>query len=161
MIVYHGGTDIVKSPMIRPQSGGRDFGMGFYCTDIRSQAEKWAKRQGRVRKQASILNMYEFDLDKAQSDLNFKTFDDYSMGWLELVLNCRKDHRYIHGFDIVYGKIANDDVGETVQAVLDGLMPLDFAPQKLVFMPSNNQYCFCTEKSLAYLEWSDYVTWND
>jgi hypothetical protein len=51
----------------------------------------------------------------------------------------------------VHGKIANDDVGETVQAVLDGLMPLDFALQKLAFMPSNNQYCFCTEKSLAYL----------
>jgi hypothetical protein len=40
--------------------------------------------------------------------------------------------------DIVYGKIANDDVGETVQAVLDGLMPFDFALQKLAFMPSNN-----------------------
>ena len=56
-----------------------------------------------------------------------------------------------HGFDIVYGKIANDDVGETVQAVVDGLMPFDFALQKLSFMPSNNQYCFCTEKSLEYL----------
>ena len=58
---------------------------------------------------------------------------------------------YIHGFDIVYGKIANDDVGETVQAVLDGLMPFDFALQKLAFMPSNNQYCFCTEISCGYL----------
>ena len=55
------------------------------------------------------------------------------------------------GTDIVYGKIANDDVGETVQAVLDGLMPPDFALQKLAFMPANNQYCFCTEKSFAYL----------
>ena len=151
MILYHGGTDIVEKPAIRPRASGRDFGMGFYCTDIRIQAEKWAKRQGQIRKQAAILNMYEFDLDYAKQNLNFKLFDDYSHEWLELVINCRKNFRHSHGFDIVYGKIANDDVGETVQAVLDGLMPMDFALQRLVFMPSNNQYCFCTEKSLLYL----------
>ena len=95
--------------------------------------------------------MYEFDTDNAQRNLKCRMFSDYSEEWLQMVINCRKDSQYIHGFDIVYGKIANDDVGETVQAVLDGLMPLDFALQKLAFMPSNNQYCFCTEKSLVYL----------
>jgi hypothetical protein len=151
MILYHGGTDIVEKPLILPRSAGRDFGIGFYCTDIRDQAEKWAKRQGRIRKQIAILNMYEFDSDNARRNFNIKMFSGYSLEWLELVVNCRKTPHYIHGFDIVYGKIANDDVGETVQAVLDGLMPLDFALQKLAFMPSNNQYCFCTEKSLVVL----------
>jgi len=151
MILYHGGTDIVEKPVIIPQSAGRDFGNGFYCIDIRDQAEKWAKRQGRVRKQTAVLNLYEFDLNGAQRDLSFKLFRDYSPEWFELVINCRKNLQYIHGFDIVFGKIANDDAGETVQAVLDGLMPLDFALQKLVFMSSNNQYCFCTAKSLTHL----------
>ncbi|MDR0442233.1 MAG: DUF3990 domain-containing protein [Treponema sp.] len=150
MILYHGGTDIIEKPAIKPQPGGRDFGTGFYCTDIRSQAEKWAKRQGRVRKQPAILNIYEFD-DQVKRHLNCMIFNDYSKEWLELVINCRKNPDYTHGFDIVHGKIANDDVGETVQAVVDGLMPFDFALQKLVFMPSNNQYCFCTEKSLENL----------
>ena len=151
MILYHGSTEIVETPILKEQSGGRDFGCGFYCTDLRSQAEKWAKRQGRVRKQVSVLNIYEFDVDYAKNNLNFKLFDDYSLEWLELVLSCRKNTQYVHGFDIVFGKIANDDVGETVQAVLNGFMPLDFALQRLVFMPSNNQYCFCTEKSLNLL----------
>ena len=150
MILYHGGTDIVEKPIIKPLSAGRDFGKGFYCTDIRSQAEKWAKRQGRIRKQTAVLNMYEFDKDSAQRDLHFRIFMDYSSEWLELIMNCRKNPQYAHEFDIVYGKIANDDVGETVQAVLDGFMPFDFALQKLAFMPSNNQYCFCSEKSLVY-----------
>jgi hypothetical protein len=157
MIRYHGGTEIIKKLVIQPQSAGRDFGAGFYCTDIRSQAEKWAARQGRIRKQNAILNIYEFDTERAQKDIKIKMFNDYSNEWLELVINCRKNPKYTHGFDIVYGKIANDDVGETVQAVLDGLMSFDFAIQKLVFMPSNNQYCFCTEKSLAYLEFIESV----
>jgi len=157
MILYHGGTDLVEKPVIKALSLGRDFGKGFYCTDIRSQAEKWAKRQGRIRKQTAVLNMYEFDIDRTQRNLNVQLFNDYSQEWLELVVSCRRDPQYIHGFDIVYGKIANDDVGETVQAVLDGLMPFDFALQKLAFMPSNNQYCFCTEKALGCLEFIESV----
>ena len=157
MILYHGGTDIIEKPIIRPQSGGRDFGRGFYCTDIRDQAEKWAQRQGRIRKLTAVVNSYEFDMDHAQRDLSLKIFTDYSEEWLDLVVNCRKNPQYIHGFDIVYGKIANDDVGETVQAVVDGLMPFDFALQKLAFMPSNNQYCFCTEKSLVYLGFTESI----
>jgi hypothetical protein len=57
----------------------------------------------------------------------------------------------------VHGKIANDDVGETVQAILDGLMPFDFALKRLVFMPSNNQYCFCTEKSFVCLQFAESI----
>ena len=105
MILYHGGTDIVENPVIRSQSAGRDFGIGFYCTDIRVQAEKWAKRQGLIRKQAAVLNMYEFDVDCARHDLKLKMFNDYSQEWLELVINCRRNLQYIHDFDIVYGKI--------------------------------------------------------
>jgi len=157
MILFHGGTDIIEKPAILPQSGGRDFGKGFYCTDIRNQAEKWAKRQGRVRNLPPILNVYEFNINNAQTNLKLKTLKDYSQEWLELVIACRRDNKYTHDFDIVYGKIANDDVGETVQAVLDGLMPFDFALQKLAFMPSNNQYCFCTEKSLAYIKFIESV----
>ena len=155
--MYHGGTDVVEKPEIRYRPGGSDFGMGFYCTDIRSQAEKWARRQGHIRKQIPVLNLFEFDLEKAQHNLHFKKFADYSNEWLELVINCRKDPRYKHGFDLVYGKIANDDVGETVQAVVDGLMPFDYALQKLAFMPSNNQYCFCAEQALAYIDFLEIV----
>jgi GTPase SAR1 family protein len=157
MILYHGGTDIIKKQVIKPSLTGRDFGTGFYCTDIRSQAEKWAMRQGRIRKRDAILNIYEFDLERAQNELKLRIFKDYSIEWLELVINCRKNPQYTHGLDIVYGKIANDDVGETVQAVVDGLMSYDFALQKLVFMPANNQYCFCSEKSLTYLKFTESV----
>jgi len=155
MKLYHGGTDIVKEPKIIFTEQGRDFGFGFYATDIYEQALKWSKRQARIRRKQAILNIYEFDYDKAAKDLNFKTFTDYSLEWLEFVVNNRANLQFRHSFDIVFGKIANDDVGETVQAVVDGLMPLDFALQKLTFMKANNQYAFCSEKSLSYINFSN------
>ena len=157
MIVFHGGTDIIEKPDIRPTLSSRDFGTGFYCTDIQEQAEKWAIRQSRIRKKTAVLNKYEFDSEKALQTLKFKIFNDYGIEWLELIINCRKDMQFKHGFDIVYGKIANDDVGETVQAVVNGLMPHDFALQKLAFMPANNQYCFCSGKSLEFLTFKESV----
>ena len=157
MILYHGSTEVINNPEIIISLTSRDFGAGFYCTDIQSQAQKWVLRQGRIRKQKAVLNLYEFNMDAALKSLNFKMFKDYALEWLELIINCRKNHQYEHEFDIVYGKIANDDVGETVQAVINGLMPVDFALQKLVFIPANNQYCFCTEKSLAFLNFIESV----
>jgi hypothetical protein len=62
MKLYHGGTAIIEKPVIQSRYAGRDFGLGFYCTDIRDQAEKWSKRQARIRKQTAVLNVYEFDI---------------------------------------------------------------------------------------------------
>ena len=156
MILYHGGTDIVKEPRIIFNEHGRDFGFGFYTTDIYEQALKWAKRQSRVRKKPALLNTYEFDDINAAKKLNYKIFTDYNLEWLEFVVNNRTSSQFKHDFDIIFGKIANDDVGETVQAIVDGLMPFDFALQKLTFMPANNQYAFCTEKSLSYIVFSKF-----
>ncbi|MCL2118070.1 MAG: DUF3990 domain-containing protein [Planctomycetaceae bacterium] len=156
MILYHGGTDVVQEPKIILSERGKDYGFGFYTTDIYEQAFKWAERQGRIRQKQAILNLYEFDDDQAARNLNFKQFTEYSMEWLEFVVNNRSHPQFQQEFDIVFGKIANDDVGETVQAVGDGLMPFDFALQRLSFMQTNNQYAFCTERSFAYLRFTGF-----
>ena len=127
MIIFHGGTDIIKKPLILHTYTGRDFGTRFYTTDIREQAVKWAVRQARYRKKKdAILNAYMFE-ESSFRFLNIKTFDGYTMEWLDFVIACRKNMNFNHKYDLVIGKIANDDVGETVQAVVDGLTSKDFA----------------------------------
>ena len=43
MIVYHGGTDIIKQPMVQLGRNKLDFGKGYYVTDILEQAEIWSR----------------------------------------------------------------------------------------------------------------------
>ena len=155
MILYHGGTEAIQQPAIIRSTAGRDFGIGFYLTGIQAQAEKWARRQARIRKKEAILNSYHFDEQTASATLRIKKFAEYSLEWLDLVLPCRQHADFCHGYDIVFGKIANDDVGETVQAVQDGLMPKDFALQRLSFMETNEQYCFCTAAALRHLRFRE------
>ena len=70
-----------------------------------------------------------------------------------------KEHvEELHGFDIVSGKIANDNVGETVEYVLAGIMRKEDAVERLRFEKINDQICFCTEESLKALTFkSSYI----
>ncbi len=44
MTVYHGSYTAIEKPSIIKGRNTKDFGIGFYCTLIREQAERWAKR---------------------------------------------------------------------------------------------------------------------
>ena len=44
MAVYHGGYMPVRQPEIRIGRNTKDFGTGFYCTIIKEQAQRWARR---------------------------------------------------------------------------------------------------------------------
>ena len=43
MIIYHGTIVGIKAPKIIKSETGRDFGFAFYTTDIKEQAERWAR----------------------------------------------------------------------------------------------------------------------
>ena len=156
MILYHGSTLEVQQPRILKSEIGRDFGFAFYTTDIQAQAERWARRRAMIESRRTkkevlpIVSVYEWDEDAAKQ-LRFLQFDGASMDWLELVVTCRSQIDYSHGYDIVEGKIANDNVGETVSYVMQGIMRKEDAIERLRFEKINNQIAFCTETALRTL----------
>ena len=101
-----------------------------------------------------IVSVYEWDEDAAKQ-LQFLQFDGASMEWLELVVTCRSQTDYSHGYDIVEGKIANDNVGETVSYVMQGIMRKEDAIERLRFEQINNQIAFCTEAALHTLHFQN------
>lgn len=160
MILYHGSTMEVSQPRILKSEIGRDFGFAFYTTDIQAQAERWARRRAMIESRRTktevqpIVSAYEWDEDTA-TQLHFLQFDGASMEWLELVVTCRSQTDYSHGYDIVEGKIANDNVGETVSYVMQGIMRKEDAIDRLRFEQINNQIAFCTETALHTLHFQN------
>lgn len=157
MIIYHGSAAIVKSPRVIISEVGKDFGFGFYATDVKDQAIRWAIRKAKIEKRIindaeAILNIYNYNEKDAQANLNIKVFTDPDLEWLDFILKCRSDVKYKHDYDIVIGNIADDNVGETVSFVMNGIMRKEDAVERLKFSKINNQICFCSEKSLQYLE---------
>ena len=72
MIVYHGGTDIIKQPMVQLGRNKLDFGKGYYVTDILEQAEMWSRRIADYRKLSPVVCKYKFDLEAVKE--NFSVF---------------------------------------------------------------------------------------
>jgi len=164
MILYHGGLQVVEAPRIIRSEIGRDFGFAFYATNIREQAERWALRRKRAALRnglgsaKAVVSVFTFDETLARRNLRFRDFSEVSMDWLDMVVACRSDVNFSHGFDLVTGKIANDNVGETIAYVLAGVMRKEDALERLRFQQINNQFAFCTEAALSYLTFDSCCT---
>ena len=163
MILYHGSDIEIVTPRIITSEKGRDFGFGFYTTTIREQAERWAKRIAKLHSRQDglqhtpVVSVFEFD-EVAAQNLKRKSFSEASMDWLELVVKCRSYLKYRHDYDIVFGKIANDSVGETIEYVLAGVMRPEDAIERLKFEKINDQMCFNTEASLKTIRFVESYT---
>ena len=110
MTVYHGGYTPVKHPEIRAGRNTKDFGTGFYCTVIKEQAQRWAKRYD-----DKIVSIYEVRLN---THLNIKEFKDMTDEWLDFIAECRVGK--IHEYDIVEGPMADDTIWNFVNDYLSG-----------------------------------------
>lgn len=88
MTVYHGGYMPVKVPKIIVWRNTKDFGTGFYCTLIKEQAQRWAKRYD-----TKIVSIYDVRIN---SDLKIKEFKEMTDEWLDFIIDCRsgKSHEY-------------------------------------------------------------------
>ena len=152
MILYHGSDVEVKEPRIIKTEKGRDFGCAFYLTPIKEQAERMAKRKQRMNKSSSaIVSIFSWD-EQEKENLNYKLFNNPDLEWLEMIIKCRTNPSFEHGFDIVEGKIADDAVGETVLFVIEGIIKKEDAIERLKFQKINSQIAFCSERSLKHLK---------
>lgn len=156
MKVYHGGTNIVEYPLVAAGRLQLDFGQGFYTTDIKEQAESWAMRMQQIREKPGIVNVYDFDIDKAKTNFHYHHFEHYDNEWLQFIIANRLGSKHVKRYDIIEGGVANDRVIDTVEAYMANMMTLDVALRELSKHQPNNQICITTQKAiyecLEYIE---------
>lgn len=111
MILYHASKEIVEFPEIRKTKYTKDFSWGFYCTNNKNQAVRWANRGNGE----PVINFYKYE---PKEDLAILKFDEMTDEWLDFIAECRsgKTHRY----DIVEGPMADDTVWNYVNDFLSG-----------------------------------------
>ncbi len=153
MKLYHGSNMVVDTPKILGRLRALDFGVGFYCTSSKQQAEKWAKSVVRRRQEGkAIVNIYEID-DNALTGETVLTFDEPMEAWLDFVVANRKDSSLQQRhYDIIVGPVANDNTLPVIDDYMDGRYTKQEAiarllPQKLV-----DQIVFTSAQSLSALK---------
>ena len=147
-ILYHGSLQIVEQSLVDIGRSDLDFGQGFYTTDIKEQAAKWAKTlQSRKRKKdTAYVNIYQFD-KQAFDSFNYRVlrFESYNLEWLEFICQSRQGNKPWEGYDLIEGGVANDSVIDTVEAYMTGIMDADKALGRLTFYKPNNQICILNQ----------------
>jgi hypothetical protein len=157
--VYHGSyiqIDSIDLNMCEPR---KDFGRGFYVTNIRKQAEKWAERVSIEYQAKGVVTEFIFD-ETAFSDSMFQTlrFDNYTEEWLDFVTLNRNPASPVpaHGYDIVEGPVADDKIQRRIRAYMGGRVPKLKFLEELRYHEPTHQICFCTLESLQMLERVDF-----
>lgn len=143
MTVYHGNYMPVEHPEIRLGRNTKDFGTGFYCTVIKEQAQRWARRYD-----TKIVSIYEVRLNP---DLKIKEFIDMTDEWLDFIIACRSGKS--HDYDIVIGAMANDQIYNYISDYGDGAITREQFWVLAKFKYPTHQINFCTKEALKCLEY--------
>ena len=143
MTVYHGGYQPVKKPEIRKGRNTKDFGYGFYCTIIKEQAQRWAKRY-----ETKAISIYDVRMN---TNLNIKEFTEMSEEWLDFIVACRSGQS--HDYDIVEGPMADDTIYNYVQNFIDGKISRAAFWELVKFNHPTHQISFHTISALDTLQY--------
>ncbi|MCM1246113.1 MAG: DUF3990 domain-containing protein [Roseburia sp.] len=142
MIVYHGGYMKIEQPQIITSQNTKDFGTGFYCTVIKEQAQRWARRYD-----TPMVNSYMVNMDES---LNILEFSSMSEDWLDFIIKCR--HGEPHNYDIVIGAMANDQIYNFISDYIEGIITREQFWVMAKFKYPTHQINFCTHEALKCLE---------
>ncbi|MBQ6462616.1 MAG: DUF3990 domain-containing protein [Pseudobutyrivibrio sp.] len=162
MILYHGSNVDIKNISLSACRPNKDFGRGFYLTDIPEQAERMAERVSRIYGGNPVLNIYEIeDSIFTSSDLNIKDFGlETSEEWARFVMNnrnrdfsdyssllCNLDSK----FDIVIGPVADDNMAMLFRQYENEVIDFDTLLRGMIYKKTSSQYSFHTEKAISLL----------
>lgn len=146
MRVYHGSSIRVDEIDLSKGRWGRDFGRGFYVTNIRSQAEVWAARKGEEAGTSGVITEYDF-MEYAYEDDRLKvlSFDSYNEDWFDfIILNRSTLKKQAHDYDIVEGPVADDQVSRRIFLYQSGMLTKQEFLDELKFKKLTHQMCFCS-----------------
>ena len=154
MILYHGSTtDIDKIDLARSRPN-KDFGLAFYLSEDKKQAEELAAFKADFEGGVPVLNVYEFD-ESLLTSLRCKRFEQYTEEWAHFVYEHRTEPggRTLHDFDIVYGPIANDRIGAQITRYKQGYISFEQFIENIQYIKGITfQYAFCTQKAIDLLK---------
>ena len=162
MRLYHGSNIVIDSinlAMCRPY---KDFGKGFYLTDIKEKAGNMAVRVSKIYGGSPVVNTFEIqDEIRKIDDIRVKDFGlETTEEWAKFVMNnrnrsftnvkdtlCNKDNK----FDIVIGPVADDNMALLFRQYENEIIDFETLLKGMIYKKTSSQYSFHTEKGIKLL----------
>ncbi len=152
MKLYHGSNILIEQIDLSKCKPYKDFGQGFYLTEIRDQAEQMARRTSAIYGGGPVVTEFEFD-ETALNTLSVKTFAEPNEEWALFVManRSRNSVQPTHNFDIVIGPVADDTIATLFRNFDDGIIDLQMLVNGLKYKKVSSQYLFHSAEAIKYL----------
>lgn len=152
MKLYHGSNMLIEQIDLSKCKPYKDFGQGFYLTEIKEQAEQMAKRTAAIYGGEPVVTEFEFD-ETVLNTLSVKVFTEPDQEWALFVManRSRKHMQPTHGFDIVIGPVADDTIATLFRNFDDGIIDLQMLVNGLRYKKVSSQYLFHSVEAIKYL----------
>ena len=156
MQVFHGSDLRIEKIDLTKSEFFKDFGRGFYVTNIREHA--YLRAMDVIKRRNSdkpIITEYNYvEAYPITVGMKIKKFDNVSKEWVEFIMLNRNRHisHPAHTFDIVEGPIANDRMVIQIRLYEQGKISIEKLIENLTYTEQTHQICFCTLASLYALE---------
>ncbi|MBQ9418479.1 MAG: DUF3990 domain-containing protein [Bacteroidales bacterium] len=154
MILYYGTNIDFSEIHLSKCRPNKDFGCGFYLTDILSQARAMAVRRCDWEETGSpVVQVYDFDEALLCSgEFRVKVFEKVSVEWANFImLNRSANGKMMHNYDIVVGPVADDGVVFQLNLYAQHLISIENLAEALTYRQLNSQYYFGTERAVQQL----------
>jgi hypothetical protein len=142
--LFHGSAIKVEKPKVLVSGFYKDFGFGFYCTNIEKQAKRWSL----VKKTNHIVNVYTYVEDTKLKTLKYEKMTEE---WLDFIVDCRSGVSY--GYDIVEGPMADDTIWDYIEDYIGEIITREAFWVLVKFKYPTHQIVFCTDKALRTLKY--------
>lgn len=152
MKLYHGSNVRIEVIDLDKSKPFKDFGKGFYLSDIETQAMEMAKFKSSISGSVPVVTGFEFDVDGLiSSNLKTKRFETYSDEWLDFII-ANREGKEVEKYDFVYGPIADDKVGFQLRRYKDEIIDKNELLERLKYLKGITfQYFFGSEEAIKYL----------
>lgn len=155
MRVYHGSDVKIDKIDLSRSEYFKDFGRGFYVTNIREHAHQRAVDiAGNRGTDKPIVTEFNYEEQYPVTvGMRIKKFEKPCKEWVDFIIlnrNRRISHP-AHTFDIVEGPIADDRMILQIRRYEEGRISIEKLIEKLTYREPTHQICFCTLESLYAL----------
>jgi len=156
MKLFHGSNIAISTIDFSKCKPYKDFGRGFYLTEIETQAVQMAKRTASIYGGDPIVSVFEFNKEAALNDpsLSIKQFENPDEEWTLFVMSNRNraQSHPVHKYDIVIGPVADDTIATLFRNFDDGIIDLPTLVTRLRYKKISSQYFFASQEAAAYLK---------
>ena len=155
MRLYHSSNTDFDVIYLSASKPNKDFGRAFYVSENPDEIAPVGRAKVLLRGGEYTMLSYNFD-ESLLTDgfLKVLRFEGYSREWAEFIFANRDfTQDFHHDYDVVYGPIANDNVGEQIRKFRSLRIPLDRFLEELKYAKGITfQYAFCTQKAVDCLK---------